>query len=353
MQKALPQTNYPHPKDLTPPWHVAEDYEGTVLIWDLDKTYLATEFESLWGLIKTAFEAPEKKKNISGTVALLKHLRRDTAQAGRGEAPLFFISATPPQMRKKIEAKFKLDGLDFTHIYFKDQWRHMKRGEFRMMRNHVGYKIIQLIRIWYHLPKTCQLILFGDDMEGDTLSYNLFADICNHTLTGKSLIYLLRDLGISRREAIPISYWQRSLPPFDPIEKIYIHLVSKTDPQYYAKYGDRVFPSRNAFQIALSEYFAGRLKAEGVSAVAYEMHVKDGLSTFKIRKSAEDFLKRKKLKNQWEDSLWDSLMVQHLLDEKPAANGRDFVKTVELLRDPIEASTEDLRIRMKYYDDIR
>ena len=45
--------------------------------WDLDKTYLRTDFETVRDLIKTALQTPEEKVNVPGAVELLRELKRD------------------------------------------------------------------------------------------------------------------------------------------------------------------------------------------------------------------------------------------------------------------------------------
>ena len=47
--------------------------------WDLDKTYLRTDFDSFRELIKTAFEKPEDKRSVPGASALLRELRQGGA----------------------------------------------------------------------------------------------------------------------------------------------------------------------------------------------------------------------------------------------------------------------------------
>ena len=39
--------------------------------WDLDKTYLATEFDSLGDLLRTALQRPADKANVPGSAELL------------------------------------------------------------------------------------------------------------------------------------------------------------------------------------------------------------------------------------------------------------------------------------------
>jgi len=43
--------------------------------WDLDKTYLLSELDSLRGLVKIPFERPEDKVAAPGVAALIRGLR--------------------------------------------------------------------------------------------------------------------------------------------------------------------------------------------------------------------------------------------------------------------------------------
>src|SRR5215510_11202106 len=71
--------------------------------WDLDKTYLRTEFESLRDLAKTAFETAADKHAYPGAPALLRALRAEDHR-------ICIVSASPSQMRQVLAAKLALDG---------------------------------------------------------------------------------------------------------------------------------------------------------------------------------------------------------------------------------------------------
>src|SRR5690606_37930766 len=43
--------------------------------WDLDKTYLRTEFDTVRDLLRTAVESPARKRTVPGASALLRELR--------------------------------------------------------------------------------------------------------------------------------------------------------------------------------------------------------------------------------------------------------------------------------------
>src|SRR5262249_3822994 len=59
--------------------------------WDLDKTYLRTDFDSFRGLIKAAMEKPAEKRAVPGAPALLRALRA----AGGADHRICIITGSP------------------------------------------------------------------------------------------------------------------------------------------------------------------------------------------------------------------------------------------------------------------
>src|SRR5262245_23966312 len=91
-----------------------------VFRWDLDKTYLKSEFDTLRELVKIPFEKPEHKTSVPGVVPLIRNLKIVAQESGR-DARIYFISASPPQIAKAIKEKLVLDGVDYDGITFKNQ----------------------------------------------------------------------------------------------------------------------------------------------------------------------------------------------------------------------------------------
>ena len=81
------------------------DRHNVIYRWDLDKTYLRTEFDTLRDLVSRAFEKAADKRTVPGASSLLRELR-DTGPAG-----IFILSGSPEQMRRVLEAKLRLDGI--------------------------------------------------------------------------------------------------------------------------------------------------------------------------------------------------------------------------------------------------
>src|SRR5205823_3455177 len=107
--------------------------------WDLDKTYLRTEFDSLRDLWKSALETASDKKAYPGATALLRALA-----AGDGHR-ICIISGSPTQMKTVLAAKLALDGITYDEFVLKDNLRNILRGRFRALRAQIPYKLPKLL----------------------------------------------------------------------------------------------------------------------------------------------------------------------------------------------------------------
>ncbi|MCI0572963.1 MAG: hypothetical protein L0Y66_19635, partial [Myxococcaceae bacterium] len=107
--------------------------------WDLDKTYLRTEFDTLRQLVRTALQKAHEKVSVPGAPALIREL------GAHGDSRLCIISGSPRQMRSVLEEKLKLDGIAFDELVLKDNVSNLLRGRFRALRGQVGYKLPALL----------------------------------------------------------------------------------------------------------------------------------------------------------------------------------------------------------------
>jgi phosphatidate phosphatase APP1 len=148
-----------------------------VFRWDLDKTYLRTDFDSFRDLVKSAFEKAIDKQAVPGAPALLRALK----QAGGARHRVCIISGSPEQMRTVLTAKLELDGVEFDEFILKDNLRNLIRGRFRALRAQVPYKLPALLASRVALvgdgADQADETLFGDDAESDALIYSLYADL--------------------------------------------------------------------------------------------------------------------------------------------------------------------------------
>src|SRR5215468_12498607 len=163
--------------------------------WDLDKTYLKSEFETLREMMRIPFEKAEDKIAAPGVAALMRGLRESALSRGHS-VRVYFISASPPQIGRAIRRKLELDGIVYDGIVFKDQLHRLMRGKFRHLREHVGYKLTELLKARSTEPPGTAEYLFGDDWESDPLIYSLYADVVAQRVDATALEALLRAMRV-------------------------------------------------------------------------------------------------------------------------------------------------------------
>lgn len=287
-------------------------YQGIVYTWDIDKTYLATTFETWRGLIKTAFEKAHEKKNIAGTATLLREIYK-----GRGENkknPIFFLSASPPQMRKVIEKKMSLDGISYDGIVFKDNLKNIYKWKFKKIKEQIGYKLRELLRLKCVLPPDCREYLFGDNYENDPLIYSLYSDICSHKLTPDELKTIFEKFKIHPEDQEIIFSLIPKLNYSDSVEKIFIHLVKKTATQSFLRFGTKVVPTFNSFQAALALYDTGLIFRNSVIRVVEDLYNNFGFSQVDISHSLLDSYERSLIGESTLVKLVDPLKTHDLIE---------------------------------------
>ncbi|MFO0606228.1 MAG: hypothetical protein U0324_23845 [Polyangiales bacterium] len=262
----------------TPPRHVFR--------WDLDKTYLHTDFDTWIDLVRTAVEKPEGKRTVAGAGALLRELRASVPSL------LTIVSGSPEQMRNTLEAKLRLDGIRWDEFVLKPSLQNMLRLRFRALRDQVGYKLPALLsarsRTPAHLPET----LFGDDAEADALVYTLYADIVAGRIDDKRLTAVMEHANAYPDAIGEVIRLAHQVDRADPVKRIFIHLERKSDPGFFRRYGPRVVPIFNYFQAALVLARDAVLPADAAVRVA-EVLVRDaGVAVDDLGRSAADLAAR-------------------------------------------------------------
>ena len=139
--------------------------------WDLDKTYLRTEFDSLKDLAKSAFETAADKQAYPGAASLLRSLRGDG-----DDHRICIVSGSPSQMRQVLAAKLRLDGVEYDEFVLKNNLRNILRGRFRALRAQIPYKLPAMLESRTRVAAPHET-LFGDDAEADAIIYCLYADL--------------------------------------------------------------------------------------------------------------------------------------------------------------------------------
>lgn len=265
-----------------------------VYVWDLDKTYLDTSIDSLNGLLLTIFEKAFTKKNVPGTPGIIRSLARFRKKNfNEQDFPLFFVSASPPQMESKVYEKFVIDEIQPIGMFFKDNLKNLSPRRLLFLKKQIGYKVQSLLQLRARLSKNVRMICFGDDSESDATIYNLFSDICARRHTESQLTTLLEDLGVSYVQIDEILRLQSSISIQDPVEKIYINLATDTDPEYYLKYGRRTLPTYNSFQVALDLVQDQRLSLEELGTIADSLIENYKFTSDQLISAFEELIRRR------------------------------------------------------------
>jgi hypothetical protein len=283
-----------------------------VYLWDIDKTYLDTKFETFRGLLKIATEKATQKKNIPGSAKLVHALKDAWQKRNGGELfPLFFISASPPQMEKKIYEKLTIDGVKPFGIFCKDNLPNLRPRRFWRLNKHIGYKLQSLLQLRTYLHNEVRLVLFGDDGESDAVIYSLFSDICSRRLDTSELRKVLNAFYVTDEQVDTIFRLQELIPNNDPVDKVYINLVDDTDSDYYLKFGRRTLPTANSFQAALDLCQDNRIDVQHVAAIASNLISEYNYTLEEIEKSLDEMIRKEKLG----ESACNRI-IQHLQENK-------------------------------------
>ena len=247
------------------------DYSGDILLWDIDKTYLDTRFSSWRGLLAIPFEFAIDKRTIPGAVPLLRALRRGP-DAESNLVPLYFVSGSPQQLRRVVQRRMTLDGVDFDGITFKDQLGLLLSRRVGDLRSQIGYKLLALLLYWRELPPHARWLMFGDDVEADAEIFVLFGSVVSG-LRGAALIRHLQQRGVSLPHLNAIVELCSQLPvAANPVERVFIHLERGQSFTAFSK--QQVVASQSYIQTALVLCNMGKISPEAVATVARDLRLR-------------------------------------------------------------------------------
>ncbi len=210
----------------TPVTHIAR--------WDLDKTYLRTEFDTFRDLVKTAFERADEKRTNPGAATLLREMVRS------GVA-VHILSGSPEQMRRRLEDKLRLDGITWESFTLKPNLENLLRLRFRAVKDQLGYKLPALLRSRAAGARSAGAppheTLFGDDAEADAFVYSLYADVVSGHVTPEQLLEVCERGRVYPDVMQTLAEDARTIDRFEAVERILIHLEGQTPPENFRVYG--------------------------------------------------------------------------------------------------------------------
>lgn len=279
------RTGYPSDRDDIR--QLSKDFDGVVITSDIDKTYLKTRFGSLRSMVKTALETAEEKQSFQGMVPLYKGLRFGTGSSDQ-HLPLYFLSASPPNMRNVLEERMKLDGITPDGITLKKWFRLIRHGRWDQLKKHVVYKLNALLvnRSVRPLSAKIQEILIGDDSETDADAYLLYASILEGTMDMdelKGALYALNANDREREQILQLATRQDA----SKVSRIYIHCTTKKDPTKLPEASPQLMlGALDSLQIAIDAHKHGWMKEQDVLQVAAEFRPEHQ------KQSVEDLLTR-------------------------------------------------------------
>jgi len=265
---------------------LSERRDQVVYRWDLDKTYLRTEFDTLRDLVRTAFEPAARKRAYPGANTLLREIRATDPTA------IFILSGSPEQMRNVLEAKLRLDGIRWDGFTLKPSLRNLVRGKFRFLRDQLSYKLTALLRSRTNVPPETDEILFGDDAEGDAFIYSLYADIAAGRVSQELLMKVAEAADVYPEDIPEIVRIAARVPRFDAVRRIFIHLERVSSTAGFGDFGRRVCPFYNYFQPALVLLEDGALDAQAVLRVGADLVVAHTFNPEVLVASFDDLRRR-------------------------------------------------------------
>jgi hypothetical protein len=256
--------------------------------WDLDKTYLRTDFETMRDLVRTAFERPDEKRTNPGAATLLRELS-DTGVS------IHILSGSPEQMRRRLEDKLRLDGIRWDTFTLKPNLQNVLRLRFRALRDQLGYKLPALLlsrtAAGEELDGVCETLV-GDDAEADAFVYALYGDVMSGRATEEVVQAVCERGRVYEDVAEGILRSVRQVTAAPVVERILIHLERQTAPRDFQVYGSRVVPFYNYLQAAFVVHEDGRLPADSVLRVAAELVAQHRFDGDALARSYGDLAKR-------------------------------------------------------------
>jgi hypothetical protein len=308
--------------------------------WDLDKTYLRTEFDTLRDLVRTALERPDEKRTNPGASTLL----REMVRAGMR---VHILSGSPEQMRKRLEDKLRLDGITWDTFTLKPNLSNVLRLRFRAVRDQLGYKLPALLRSRASIVdpegRFERESLFGDDAEADAFVYSLYGDVTAGRVDERTLLEICNRGRVYEDVAQELVGFaariQSTSKDRDVVERIFIHLERQTPPDDFRVYGARLVPFYNYLQAAFVLFEDGRIPADAVLRVAVELVVMHRFDGDALARSYLDLARRGHLRGTSIDVLGAALETWTAREPVPCAD--ELRRMIERL----DAHTEVARSR--------
>ena len=288
--------------------------------WDLDKTYLRTEFDSLRDLVRTALERPDEKRTNPGASTLLREMvrvgrarahpvrlaRSRCAVASKTSCASTESPGTPSRSSRTCRT---CCGCGFARCAISSATSCRRScGRARALAEQ-GEPAVESTES-----------LFGDDAEADAYVYSLYADFVAGRVGEDVLLRVLERGRVYEDVVAEAMETARTVERADVVERILIHLERQTPPDDFRKYGPRVVPFYNYLQAAFVLHEDERLGADSVLRVAVELVTEHRFDGDALARSYLDLARRGHLRGVAVDALGAALETWLAHGQVPAAD---------------------------------
>ncbi len=260
--------------------------EQVIYRWDLDKTYIKTEFETMKGMLRAYLEKAEEKKSVPGAPSLLKELQKNENNE------IYFISGSPLQMRKVLEKKLVIDGIRWKQLTLKPNLQNLLLGRFHALKEQIGYKLPVLLEDNLKRSEGGEEVLFGDDAESDAYIYSLYADTVSGTVPRETILKILERSHVPSKNMKKVATVVDHLAARDVVRKIFIYLDKKTPIRRFELYGSRLVPVYNYFQAALVLAAENMITVTSLTRIILDLVLDAQYSPFVLSNSFQDLARR-------------------------------------------------------------
>jgi hypothetical protein len=265
--------------------------------WDLDKTYLDTDFGSISGLVRSATEPAHAKRATPGAAALVRAL------SSRPDVRIAILSGSPTQMRGVLQEKLRLDGVRFDELILKDNLDNLKRGRLRAIKGQLGYKLPALLQARLRTDSDAVETLFGDDAEADALVYSVYADTVAGRVGAAGVSRIMEAGGAYPDQIDQALESVASLQHANSIERIFIRLDRGVPTARFDLLGSRVVPVSSWWQAALVLTGAGHLDPVRARSVLDSVMFREHLDPWAVAALTQDVVRRGHVEAEVIDSL--------------------------------------------------
>lgn len=254
--------------------------------WDLDKTYLKTPLETLFGLLSTIFKEAEERVKIPGAECLIEETLEDPSNE------VFFHSRNWEGMKRVLGKKLRTERIRYSRIYSGGPFPSLFKVRAGSWGDGIGLKLLAMLKERLYAEEGSVEFLFGDDGERDAFIYSLYADVVSGRTKLSAIEATLR-LDKCPSELIEeILKTADKVKKGDTVERIFIQIERKVPQERFEIFGKRLVPFHNYFQPAVILFLHGIFSIQSVARVSTDLILLHGYAPGTLLESLQDMVRR-------------------------------------------------------------